>query len=81
MLTLDDLRGIMLTCGTDADVDLDSDIVDTPMDQLGFDSLALLHIASLVQRRTEVAIPDHLALELKTPGAVLEFVNSAREAA
>lgn len=81
MLTLDDLRGIMLTCGTDEDVDLDGDITDTPVDELGFDSLAMLHVASLVQRRAGVSIPDHLALELRTPGAVLDFVNDQIKAA
>lgn len=77
MLTLDELRAIMLTCGTEADVDLDADITDTELADLGFDSLAMLHIASLVQQRTGVSIPDDLALELATPGAVLDFVNGA----
>lgn len=80
MLTLDELRDIMLSCGTEADVDLAGDITDTEMAELGFDSLALLHIASLVQRRTQVAIPDELALKLETPGAVLAFVNGAGQA-
>lgn len=80
-LTLDDLREIMETCGTDAGVDLSGDIADVLFEELGFDSLALLHIASLVQRRTSVTIPDHMALELKTPGAILEFVRGLAEAA
>lgn len=81
MLTLDDLREFMETCGTDAGVDLNADIKDVLFEELGFDSLAILHIASLVHHRTSVAIPDHLALELKTPGAVLDYVNSLIEEA
>lgn len=75
MFALNELREIMLTCGTDVGVDLDGNITDTPVDELGFDSLAMLHIAALIQRRVGVSIPDHLALELKTPGAVVDFVN------
>lgn len=76
MFTMDDLRDIMLSCGTESGVDLAGDIANLDFeDELGFDSLAMLHVASLVQQQTGVAIPDDLAIELKTPGQLLDFVN------
>lgn len=80
MLTFDELREIMLTCGTEIDVDLAGDIADTEMSELGFDSLAMLHIAAQITRRTRVSIPDDVALDLKTPGALLSFVNAGSQA-
>jgi act minimal PKS acyl carrier protein len=76
VFTMDDLRDIMLSCGTEGGVDLAGDIANLEFDaDLGFDSLAMLHVAAQIQHRIGVAIPDDLALELKTPGQLLDFVN------
>jgi act minimal PKS acyl carrier protein len=76
VFTMDDLRNIMLSCGTESGIDLAGDIANLDFaDELGFDSLAMLHICAQVQQQTGVAIPDDLAIELKTPGQLLDFVN------
>lgn len=76
MLTLDDLREIMTTCGVEDGVDLHADIIDVPMADLGYDSLARLQIAALIKDRTGVAISDDKVLELETSREVLDFVNA-----
>jgi act minimal PKS acyl carrier protein len=76
MLTLDDLREIMTTCGVEDGVDLYADITDVPMADLGYDSLARLQIAALIKDRTGVAISDDKVLELETPRELLDFVNA-----
>ncbi|MCW3840383.1 acyl carrier protein [Micromonospora yasonensis] len=76
MLTLDDLREIMTTCGVEDGVDLYADITDVPMEDLGYDSLARLQIAALIKDRTAVAIADDKVLELETPRELLDFVNA-----
>ena len=56
--TLDDLRRILRACAGEAEsIDLDGDIVDIPFDELGYDSLALLELASRVEREYGAAIP------------------------
>jgi len=74
--TLDDLREIMrASVGVDDDVDLDSDIADVAFAELNYDSLAVLEVASQVQRRYGVPIPDEAVHEMSTPGAAVEYVN------
>lgn len=80
MFTLDKLRSIMRSCGVEDAIDLDGDILDVAVSDLGYDSLAMLHIASLIQQDTSVPIPDDLALALETPRAVIEYVNTRIEA-
>lgn len=81
MFTLDELRQIMLTCGVEDGVDLDGDIAGTELTDLGYDSLAILHMAAQLEQRTGVSIPDDLALRLSTPRALLAHVNHRIEAA
>ncbi|MGH3645679.1 MAG: acyl carrier protein [Micromonosporaceae bacterium] len=76
MLTLDDLREFMRTCGVEDGIDLDADIHDTEFADLGYDSLARLQIAAVIQDKTDVALPDDVVMELETPRAVLDFVNA-----
>jgi minimal PKS acyl carrier protein len=74
--TLDDLRHIMRTSvGIDESVDLNGDILDVPFTDLGYDSLALLEIASSIEQQFNVPIPDDAALQLQTPRAAIECVN------
>ncbi len=80
--TLDELKGFMLRCsGVPDDVSLDSDITDVAFADLGYDSLAVLEIASAIQRAYRVDVSDEAIEGMRTPGDVIDFVNSARTAA
>ncbi|MGB3440122.1 MAG: acyl carrier protein [Actinophytocola sp.] len=75
--TLSELKEIMRTSvGVTEGVDLDGDIVDVEFADLGYDSLALLEVASQVERRYGVPIPDEAVSEMPTPGRALEFINA-----
>jgi minimal PKS acyl carrier protein len=74
-LTLDMLRDAMRGCGVDETVDLDGDIRDTALTDLGYDSLAVLQIITVVARETGVRIDDSAVTGLRTPGAILDQVN------
>ncbi|MFD9944784.1 phosphopantetheine-binding protein [Nonomuraea sp. NPDC059023] len=75
-LTLDDLRSLMrLSAGEDESIDLDGDIIDTTFKDLAYDSLAVLEMASRVERDWGVIVPDEVAATLETPRAVLDYVN------
>jgi minimal PKS acyl carrier protein len=75
--TLDDLRMIMRACAGEAEsVDLDSDILDTSFEDLGYDSIALLEAAGRIERSTGIAIADDELTVLGTPRTIVELVNS-----
>ncbi|MBB5082307.1 phosphopantetheine-binding protein [Nonomuraea sp. NPDC050790] len=75
-LTLDDLRSLMrLSAGEDESIDLDGDIIDTTFKDLAYDSLAVLEMASRLERDWGVIVPDEVAATLETPRAVLDYVN------
>jgi act minimal PKS acyl carrier protein len=75
--TLDDLRQALRTAaGEDESVDLDGDILDTDFGDLGYDSLAILETASLVERNFDVQLPDDDVGVQHTPRTFTDFVNS-----
>ncbi|MFI0787251.1 acyl carrier protein [Streptomyces lydicus] len=74
--TLDDLRVVMReSVGVDESVDLSADIADVTFSDLGYDSLAVLELASQVQRTVGVPLADELILEAPSPGAFVACVN------
>lgn len=75
-LTLDRLKELMLRCsGGDDSVDLSGDIAERPFRDLGYDSLAVLELASQLQREYGLEIPDEAIEEMSSPAAVLGYVN------
>lgn len=75
-ITLDDLRVLMSECaGVDESVDLHGDIADVEFPELGYDSLAILELASQVQRRYDVPIPEEAVAEMTTPARAVEVIN------
>ncbi|HVK25897.1 MAG TPA: acyl carrier protein [Actinokineospora sp.] len=73
---LDDLRAIMReSAGVDEDIDLNGDIADIEFTELGYDSLAVLELASQVQRKYSVPIPDDAVHEMLTPRAAVDYIN------
>jgi minimal PKS acyl carrier protein len=81
-LTLNELRTVMRGCvGADDTVDLDGDIAEVPFDGLGYDSLAVLEIVVSLQDTWQVHIPDEAIDELRTPAALIDYVNQRHDAA
>ncbi|MCA2219205.1 acyl carrier protein [Jidongwangia harbinensis] len=74
--TLADLnRVIQEGAGRDGNADWDSDVLDQPFSDLGYDSLALLETASRVEREFGARIADDVATELRTPRSFVDHVN------
>ncbi|GAA3428002.1 acyl carrier protein [Streptosporangium sandarakinum] len=75
--TLDDLRECMLLAvGYDESIDLEQDILDEPMGDLGFDSLAVMNVAREIEARYPVRVPDESLDEtMATPRRTLDYIN------
>jgi acyl carrier protein len=74
--TANDLMRILRSCGGDGDVTgLDGPALDTPITDLGYDSLAMLEVASIVQREYGVPIPDEALSYMTTPRTTIEYLN------
>jgi len=58
-------------------VDLDGSVLDVSFLDLGYDSIAMLETASLVQRRCGVVLSDDAVAEADTPRRFLALVNGA----
>ena len=81
-MTLDHLKTMMRGCsGVDATVDLDGDINDKSFRDIGYDSLAVLEMASQIQRLYGIEVPDEAIEDMRTPAHVLSFVNTSVAAA
>jgi|RhiMethySRZTD1v2_1073278.scaffolds.fasta_scaffold4218198_2 minimal PKS acyl carrier protein len=80
--TLDELRELMQACaGVEDDIDLSADIDDIEFEELGYDSLAVLEVASHVQRKYSVPMPDECVEYMKTPRLAVEYINEQFEKA
>jgi act minimal PKS acyl carrier protein len=77
--TMDDLVEILQSSiGVDDGLSFDAGLADVPFTEVGYDSLALLELASQLQRRYGLTLPDAEALErLQTPRLAVEYVNDA----
>ncbi len=60
---------------------LGGDILDTSLVDLGYDSLALLELAAVIQRSYGVPMPDDAFLQMATPRQAIESVNRILAAA
>jgi act minimal PKS acyl carrier protein len=75
-LTLDDLLGILRSSGGEIDpAYAGADVLDVPLTDLGYDSLAVLDAIGRVRRQVGVPLSDEVAGELHTPRAVLDYVH------
>jgi len=75
IMTIDDLRTILVACAGESDGVLDGDIRNVDFDELGYDSLALMETAARIRSDFGVTIPDERIAELRTPGEILDVVN------
>jgi act minimal PKS acyl carrier protein len=75
--TLNDLRTVLLeAAGTDEDVDLAGDILDTDFEQLGYESLALLETAGRIERAHGISLDEEALADARTPRQLIDLVNS-----
>jgi minimal PKS acyl carrier protein len=73
---LTDLRRVLEeSVGVEDDLTFDGGNADTAFIDLGYDSLALLELASQVSRRYGVPIPDEAVHEMGTPQAAVDYIN------
>ena len=71
-----DLVGYMRrAAGEDDAVALDGDIAETTFADLGYDSLAVMEISSLVERELGVSLPEEEMVEAETPKQYVALVN------
>ncbi|MFF3333591.1 acyl carrier protein [Streptomyces sp. NPDC002888] len=74
--TVADLKRILLEgAGADENVDLDSDILDTGFESLGYESLALLETAGRIEREYGITLDDEVFVDHPTPRALVAAVN------
>lgn len=74
-LTIDRLKDLLrISAGEDEVSQLGGDITATSFSELGYDSLALIETAALINREYGIDVTDEID-ELETPGALLDFVN------
>jgi minimal PKS acyl carrier protein len=77
-MTLEELTALLRECaGEDETVDLDGDVLDTPFDELGYDSLAVLQTTGRIERDYGIQLSDDTVAEASTPRLLLEFINEA----
>jgi len=75
--TLEDLkRTLREAAGVAEGVDLDSDILDTEFDVIGYESLALLEAGSLIEREYGISLDEEAVGEANTPRAFIDVVNA-----
>jgi act minimal PKS acyl carrier protein len=77
VFTADALRDIMRACaGPGEHPELVGDFIDASYEELGFDSLAILQLATRIQQDLGVPFPDAAVAEMVTPRNVLDYVNT-----
>lgn len=79
-LQLQDLRRILReSAGVAAEADIDGDISDTDFQDLGYDSIAIMEVATRISREYGVPIDDDALGEATTPRMLLELVNNGSQ--
>ena len=81
-MTLEHLRGTLIACAGEEDsVDLSGDVLDVPFADLGYDSLALMESAAMIERDYGIELPEEEVARARTPRALLHLVNTLTAAA
>ncbi|MFE9457568.1 acyl carrier protein [Streptomyces californicus] len=79
-MTFGDLKDIMSRCTGETE-DLTEEHLGLDFTEIGYDSLAILEIASQIQREYGLQIPDEAIEEMNSPQAVIDYVNNSLAAA
>jgi len=78
-MTFEDLKLILVQCaGEDESVSLDGDVLDVTFTDLGYDSLALLETAAVVEQRFGTPLSDDEVSTSSTPRQFLDLVNGTQ---
>lgn len=73
---LDDLRSILIACAGDDDTEaLRGDILDSALEDLGYDSLAIMETAARIQLDHGIDIPDGRISEVRTVRELLDLIH------
>ncbi|MGC9535674.1 acyl carrier protein [Streptomyces sp. UG1] len=78
-MTFEDLKTIVSRCVDE--LELTEADLGTAFTEIGYDSLAVLEIASQIQREYGLQIPDEAIETMDTPKAVIDYVNTSLAAA
>jgi minimal PKS acyl carrier protein len=77
VFTQDTLRDIMRACaGPGKHPELEGEFIDASYEDLGFDSLAVLQLATRIQQALGVPFPDETVAEMVTPRHILDYVTT-----
>jgi act minimal PKS acyl carrier protein len=80
-IELTDLMALLKESAGDMALPKEStELLHTPFADLGYDSLALLETAALIERRYGARLTDEIIAEADTPQALLAVVNQALSA-
>lgn len=76
-ITLGELKDMLAKAGGEGagSPSFDGDAVDTPFNELGYDSLAMLEVTGMVERAYDISLEDDAAQTAETPRALLDLVN------
>ena len=81
-LDINKLVDLLRECaGVDESADLSGDINDNTFEELGYDSLALLNTAGVIERNYGIVLADDVVAKAKTPRELIDIVNDAIAAA
>lgn len=76
-ITFEKLIVLLVECaGDDESSPIGPDDIDKPFEDAGYDSLALLEVASRIEREHGLELPDGLLADLRTPRLYLDALNS-----
>jgi act minimal PKS acyl carrier protein len=70
-------RYIADSAGEGDPAELSQGALDTPLDDLGYDSLALMEAAARIRQDTGIVVEEEKLTEVTTARDMLELVNSA----
>ncbi|MDT9687559.1 acyl carrier protein [Streptomyces sp. P9(2023)] len=80
--TLDALRTTLLEgAGTDENVDLNGDILDSSFEDLGYESLAMLETVGRIEREYGIGLDEEAVAAAGTPRLLIQLVNDHLSAA
>jgi act minimal PKS acyl carrier protein len=73
-------RLLLEAIGLEEDADLEGDDADTPLLELGYDSLALLQVVGRIEAEFGLLVPDTAINDTATLGSLLAGLQNARQA-
>lgn len=82
-ITLSELSELLLECvgAPEEGMKLEGeDALDTPFLEWGYDSLALLQVTNVINRRYGIVLADDAVAEAETPRILLRLIAESRQA-